>query len=107
MPHRQGIHFQQSGKHFFDVVQLLYQLRAAGRGGWWQGGGFSQRGAHAQDRAGAAHGGGRGVGSKENFARLVSPIGGATVKDKRPAVIAALVVAELLAVYASLPGASS
>ena len=35
-------------------------------------------------------------GSEQAFARLVSPIGGAEVKDKRPAVIAALVAAEIL-----------
>lgn len=33
--------------------------------------------------------------------RLVLPIGGTTVSDKRPAVIAAMVAAELLAVYAT------
>ena len=36
-------------------------------------------------------------GSAEQFARLVSPIGGDTVKDKRPAVIAALAAAEIIA----------
>jgi xanthine dehydrogenase accessory factor len=35
-------------------------------------------------------------GSEQAFARLVSPIGGAEVKDKRPAVIAALAAAEIL-----------
>jgi xanthine dehydrogenase accessory factor len=39
--------------------------------------------------------------------RLVLPIGGTTVRDKRPAIIAALVAAELLTVYASLPGTPS
>jgi xanthine dehydrogenase accessory factor len=37
-------------------------------------------------------------GTEEEFARLVSPIGGATVKDKRPAVIAALAAAEIMTV---------
>lgn len=35
-------------------------------------------------------------GSEETFARLVSPIGGDAVKDKRPAVIAALAAAEIM-----------
>ncbi|MDR6816692.1 xanthine dehydrogenase accessory factor [Neorhizobium sp. 2083] len=35
------------------------------------------------------------------MSRLVLPIGGAAVKDKRPAVIAALVAAELIATYAA------
>lgn len=35
-------------------------------------------------------------GSDEAFSRLVSPIGGTAVKDKRPAVIAALVAAEIM-----------
>lgn len=35
-------------------------------------------------------------GSEEAFARLVSPIGGDAVKDKRPAVIAALAAAEIV-----------
>jgi xanthine dehydrogenase accessory factor len=35
-------------------------------------------------------------GSEADFARLVSPIGGGTVKDKRPAVIAALAAAEIM-----------
>ncbi|WP_136616397.1 MULTISPECIES: xanthine dehydrogenase accessory protein XdhC [Mesorhizobium] len=35
-------------------------------------------------------------GSKAEFARLVSPIGGDTVKDKRPQVIAALAAAEIM-----------
>ena len=39
-------------------------------------------------------------GSEEAFARLVSPIGGDVVKDKRPAVIAALAVAEIMAALA-------
>jgi xanthine dehydrogenase accessory factor len=38
--------------------------------------------------------------------RLILPIGGTAVRDKRPAVIAALVAAELLSVYAALPGAA-
>lgn len=36
-------------------------------------------------------------GSADEFARLVSPIGGDAVKDKRPAVIAALAAAEIIA----------
>ena len=35
-------------------------------------------------------------GTDEAFERLVSPIGGSTVKDKRPAVIAALAAAEIM-----------
>ena len=35
-------------------------------------------------------------GSEADFARLVSPIGGDAVKDKRPAVIAALAAAEIM-----------
>jgi xanthine dehydrogenase accessory factor len=35
-------------------------------------------------------------GNEESFARLVSPIGGDQVKDKRPAVIAALAAAEIM-----------
>jgi xanthine dehydrogenase accessory factor len=35
-------------------------------------------------------------GSEADFARLVSPIGGGAVKDKRPAVIAALAAAEIM-----------
>jgi len=35
-------------------------------------------------------------GSEEGFGRLMCPIGGTEVRDKRPAVIAALVAAELL-----------
>jgi xanthine dehydrogenase accessory factor len=35
-------------------------------------------------------------GTEANFARLVSPIGGDAVKDKRPAVIAALAAAEIM-----------
>ena len=38
---------------------------------------------------------GEAGGSEEAFARVVCPIGGADVKDKRPAVIAALVAAEV------------
>jgi xanthine dehydrogenase accessory factor len=37
-------------------------------------------------------------GTEEEFARLVSPIGGEAVKDKRPAVIAALAAAEIMTV---------
>lgn len=39
-------------------------------------------------------------GSEDQFARLVSPIGGDTVKDKRPAVIAALAAAEIIGALA-------
>ena len=35
-------------------------------------------------------------GNEADFARLVSPIGGDRVADKRPAVIAALAAAEIL-----------
>src|SRR5690606_16811515 len=35
-------------------------------------------------------------GTEAQFARLVSPIGGAALKDKRPAVIAALAAAEIM-----------
>lgn len=38
--------------------------------------------------------------SEAALARLVCPIGGGTVRDKRPAVIAALVAAELIGVFA-------
>ncbi|AXV15960.1 xanthine dehydrogenase accessory protein XdhC [Neorhizobium sp. SOG26] len=41
-----------------------------------------------------------GDGEAEMLSRLVLPIGGKVVRDKRPAVIAALVAAELLTVYA-------
>ncbi|RVB76964.1 MAG: xanthine dehydrogenase accessory protein XdhC [Mesorhizobium sp.] len=47
-------------------------------------------------------------GSETEFARLVSPIGGETVKDKRPQVIAALAAAEImtaLAAHAVAPAA--
>lgn len=44
---------------------------------------------------------------RERVARLVCPIGGDAVRDKRPAVIAALVAAELLTVYARREAASS
>jgi len=39
-------------------------------------------------------------GNEANFARLVSPIGGDIVKDKRPAVIAALAAAEIMTAVA-------
>ncbi|MFI0847810.1 xanthine dehydrogenase accessory protein XdhC [Mesorhizobium sp. IMUNJ 23232] len=39
-------------------------------------------------------------GTNASFARLVSPIGGDAVKDKRPAVIAALAAAEIMTVLA-------
>ncbi len=41
------------------------------------------------------------AGTEQEFSRLVSPIGGDAVKDKRPAVIAALAVAEIVTVLAS------
>lgn len=40
-------------------------------------------------------------GTNASFARLVSPIGGDAVKDKRPAVIAALAAAEIMTVLAN------
>jgi xanthine dehydrogenase accessory factor len=46
-------------------------------------------------------------GSEADFVRLVSPIGGDTVKDKRPAVIAALVAAEIITVLAASSKAAS
>ena len=39
-------------------------------------------------------------GTEDEIARLVSPIGGDTVRDKRPAVIAALAAAEILTALA-------
>jgi xanthine dehydrogenase accessory factor len=39
-------------------------------------------------------------GNEADFARLVSPIGGDIVKDKRPAVIAALAAAEIMTAVA-------
>lgn len=39
-------------------------------------------------------------GTEEEFARLVSPIGGEAVRDKRPAVIAALAAAEIMSALA-------
>ena len=42
-------------------------------------------------------------GAEAEFARLVSPIGGDTVKDKRPAVIASLAAAELITVLMRAP----
>jgi xanthine dehydrogenase accessory factor len=41
------------------------------------------------------------AGSEAEFARLVSPIGGDTVKDKRPQVIAALAAAEIMTALVS------
>lgn len=41
---------------------------------------------------------------ESRIARLVCPIGGAAVRDKRPAVIAALAAAELLVTLAAIPG---
>lgn len=40
-------------------------------------------------------------GSQRDFARLVSPIGGEAVKDKRPSVIAALAAAEIVTALAA------
>ena len=39
-------------------------------------------------------------GTEEEFARLVSPIGGGALRDKRPAVIAALAAAEIMTALA-------
>ncbi|RWK64916.1 xanthine dehydrogenase accessory protein XdhC [Mesorhizobium sp.] len=44
-------------------------------------------------------------GSEAEFARLVLPIGGETVKDKRPQVIAALAAAEIMTALAAYAGA--
>jgi len=44
-----------------------------------------------------------GGGTEEAFARLVSPIGGDAVKDKRPPVIAALAAAEIMTALANRP----
>lgn len=47
-------------------------------------------------------------GNEADFARLVTPIGGAALRDKRPAVIAALAAAEIMtALAAAVPRASS
>ncbi|MEN3148156.1 xanthine dehydrogenase accessory protein XdhC [Neorhizobium sp. IRAMC:178] len=46
-------------------------------------------------------------GGDEFLPRLVLPIGGTAVRDKRPAVIAALVAAELLEIYAARQGQPS
>ncbi|RWC47309.1 MAG: xanthine dehydrogenase accessory protein XdhC [Mesorhizobium sp.] len=46
-------------------------------------------------------------GSEAEFARLVSPIGGETVKDKRPQVIAALAAAEIMTALAAHATASA
>jgi xanthine dehydrogenase accessory factor len=42
-------------------------------------------------------------GTEAEFARLVSPIGGGAVKDKRPAVIAALAAAEIMTALTNRP----
>ncbi|MES0195790.1 xanthine dehydrogenase accessory protein XdhC [Mesorhizobium sp. M0011] len=47
------------------------------------------------------------AGSEAEFARLVSPIGGDTVKDKRPQVIAALAAAEIMTALVSHSAALS
>ncbi|RUW60421.1 xanthine dehydrogenase accessory protein XdhC [Mesorhizobium sp. M7A.F.Ca.US.008.03.1.1] len=46
-------------------------------------------------------------GSEAEFARLVSPIGGDTVKDKRPQVIAALAAAEIMTALVARAAASN
>ena len=46
-------------------------------------------------------------GSEAGFARLVSPIGGDAVKDKRPAVISALAAAEIITALAAYSNAAS
>ena len=46
-------------------------------------------------------------GTEETFARLVTPIGGDAVKDKRPAVIAALAAAEIMTALAARGTAAS
>jgi len=46
-------------------------------------------------------------GTEAQFSRLVSPIGGDGVKDKRPAVIAALAAAEIMTALATHTGASA
>ncbi|MEQ1944915.1 xanthine dehydrogenase accessory protein XdhC [Mesorhizobium sp. VNQ89] len=46
-------------------------------------------------------------GSEAQFARLVSPIGGDAVKDKRPAVIAALAAAEVMTALAAFQRATA
>ena len=46
-------------------------------------------------------------GSEADFARLVSPIGGDAVKDKRPAIIAALAAAEIMTALAARSNATS
>jgi xanthine dehydrogenase accessory factor len=47
-----------------------------------------------------------GGGTEEAFGRLVSPIGGDKVKDKRPAVIAALAAAEIMRAVLSIKAAA-
>jgi xanthine dehydrogenase accessory factor len=46
-------------------------------------------------------------GSEAEFARLVSPIGGAAVKDKRPQVIATLAAAEIMTALLTHPAVST
>jgi xanthine dehydrogenase accessory factor len=50
----------------------------------------------ATKRAGFASSFRRAGGSAETLGRLICPIGGGTVRDKRPEIIAALVAAELV-----------
>ncbi|MEZ5805528.1 MAG: xanthine dehydrogenase accessory protein XdhC [Rhizobiaceae bacterium] len=46
-------------------------------------------------------------GDERSFRRLVSPIGGSAVKDKRPAVIAALAAAEVMTTLANVPAGAA
>lgn len=46
-------------------------------------------------------------GDEKSFRRLVSPIGGSAVKDKRPAVIAALAAAEVMTALANVPAGAA
>ncbi len=46
-------------------------------------------------------------GDEKSFRRLVSPIGGSAVKDKRPAVIAALAAAEVMTALAGVPAGAA
>lgn len=47
------------------------------------------------------------AGTEQAFARLVSPIGGDAVRDKRPAVIAALAAAEIIAALSTVAVSAS
>lgn len=46
-------------------------------------------------------------GTEQAFARLISPIGGDAVRDKRPSVIAALAAAEVMAAFAGIRAAEA